>query len=76
MQGLLNLYEMTPPAMLYLFVVMFIVYGFILWKLMGWYYGLSFKRAGECMRRHYVAKIGELKAEIAGYIARIDELEE
>ena len=54
MSHLLNLYAMTPPAMIFLFAVLFIVYGFLLWKIMGWYYGASFKRAAEEMRVQYL----------------------
>ena len=66
MSHLIDLYAMTPPAMLFLFGIMFVVYGFMLWKVMGMYYGRSFKRAAEAMHEEYCKALEKQKARYRG----------
>lgn len=66
MSRLIDLYAMTPPAMIFLFGVLFIVYGFMLWKIMALYYGKSFTRAAEAMHEEYLKALEEIKSRYRG----------
>ena len=68
MKHLMNLYEMTPPAMVFLFAVMFLIYGFLLWWLLGKYYGRSFRRAAEAMYEEYQKALEQQKAKYRGQV--------
>ena len=67
MNRLIDLYGMTPPAMVFLFAVAFIVYGFLLWKLMGMYYRVSFRSLFDEVGHQYRVRIRELENKLKEY---------
>ena len=45
MKHLIDLYAMTPVGLIFLAVVAYIIPLAMEWRLLGWYYGMCYKRA-------------------------------
>jgi hypothetical protein len=64
---LIDLYEMTPPGMIFLFVVWYLVSLYIMLRIGCLWFRKNLERCVEEFRRGYVTRIAELEGKLKEY---------
>ena len=67
MRHLLDIYSMTPPGMVFLFVVWYFVSLFIMWRIGRLWFSKNLKKCVEAFRYGYVTRIKELENKLKEY---------